>query len=270
MVVPDGENRVRVTVCELPHEPCALAFAWDALCEHTARHASDLVLLPEFAMVDAVWENKRFDDDRWAAAQSLSEAWVARLGELQVAHVVGTRPATADGRPFNQGFLWDDAHGVTPLRSKFFLPDEPGGWEAAWFDRGDATFPTFRAGALSFGLNICTELWAVETYASYAARGVQVIFSPRATSHVTVPKWVSAGVVAAVRSGAFSASSNRVDPSGKCGGAAWIIGPDGHLLASTTPESPFATCSIDLALATAARDSYPRYVFATRASYDCP
>lgn len=262
MVAQENAERVRITVCELPHEPCALAFAWDALCEHTARHASELVLLPEFAMVDAVWEKERFDDDRWAAVQSLSDAWVARLGELQVAHVVGTRPATTDGRPYNQGFLWDAAHGVTPLRSKFFLPDEPGGWEAGWFDRGDAAFPAFRAGTLSFGLNICTELWAVETYASYAACGVQVILSPRATSRVTVTKWLSAGVVAAVRSGAFSASSNRVDPSGKCGGAGWIISPDGHLMASTTPESPFATCSLDLTLPIAARDSYPRYVFA--------
>ncbi|CAN5592065.1 hypothetical protein BH09GEM1_BH09GEM1_34480 [soil metagenome] len=163
MVASDDGERLRVTVCELPHEPCALAFAWDALCAHTARQASELVLLPEFAMVDAVWEDERFDADRWCAVQSLSDAWVARLGELQAAHVVGTRPATADGRRCNQGFMWDVANGVTPLRSKFFLPDEPGGWEAGWFDRGDASFPAFRAGTLSFGLNICTELWALET-----------------------------------------------------------------------------------------------------------
>ena len=43
---------MRVTVCELPHEPEALATAWTALCEHTVRHASELVLLPELAMID--------------------------------------------------------------------------------------------------------------------------------------------------------------------------------------------------------------------------
>ena len=106
------------------------------------------------------------------------------------------------------------AWGVTPLRSKFFLPDEPGGWEANWFDRGDREFPAFQTGALSFGLNICSDLWALETYAPYAERGVHVILSPRATSRATMAKWLSVGVVAAVRSGAFSVSSNRVDPTG--------------------------------------------------------
>ena len=58
----------------------------------------------------------------------------------------------------------------------------PGNWEARWFDRGDPDFPAFHAGALTFGLNICTELWALETYGAYAVRGVQVILSPRATA----------------------------------------------------------------------------------------
>ncbi|MEP6617792.1 MAG: carbon-nitrogen hydrolase family protein [bacterium] len=251
-------------MCELPHEPKALEVAWTALCEHTERHASELVLLPEFAMVEALWQDEHFDGARWSAAQSLSDAWVARLPELHADHVVGTRPAMTGGRPFNEGYIWSVAGGLTPLRRKFFLPDEPGSWEAGWFDPGDPGFPAFHVGALSFGLNICTELWAVETYAPYAARGVQAILSPRATSRATTAKWLSVGVVAAVRSGAFSVSSNRVDPWGTCGGVGWIISPDGHILASTTPEAPFATVSIDLSAATEARDSYPRYVFDTR------
>ena len=52
---------MRVTVCELPHEPAALEAAWAALCEHTSRESSELVLLPEFAMVEPVWEAEQFD-----------------------------------------------------------------------------------------------------------------------------------------------------------------------------------------------------------------
>jgi N-carbamoylputrescine amidase len=70
------------------------------------------------------------------------------------------------------------------------------------------------------------------------------------------------GVVAAVRSGAFSLSSNRVDPTGACGGVGWIISPDGEILATTSAEAPFATIDIDLAASTAARAEYPRYIFA--------
>jgi N-carbamoylputrescine amidase len=180
---------------------------------------------------------------------------------LRVAHVVGTRPITIDDRRFNQGFFWSASGELAPLRRKFYLPDEPGNWEARWFDRGDSHFTEYHAGAWSFGLNICTELWAVETYAAYAARGVQVILSPRATAAATTNKWLSIGVVAAVRSGAFSLSSNRVDPTGACGGVGWIIDPAGCILALTTPETPFATVDIELSAASAAKHQYPRYVF---------
>jgi N-carbamoylputrescine amidase len=149
---------------------------------------------------------------------------------------------------------------LVPLRCKFFLPNEPGSWEASWFDRGDAEFNEYYSDACSFSLNICTELWAVETYAGYAARGVQVILSPRATAAATTEKWLSIGVVAAVRSGAFSLSSNRVDPSGTCGGVGWIIDPTGDVLACTSSDAPFVTVDIDLAASAAARIAYPGYV----------
>ncbi|MEO8139591.1 MAG: nitrilase-related carbon-nitrogen hydrolase, partial [Gemmatimonadota bacterium] len=214
---------MRITVCELPHESGALAAAWAGLCQHTARYQSELVLLPEFALVEPVWEEQRFDQARWTAAVARCDAWLQRLPELGAEQVVGTRPVSIDGRPFNQGYLWSAGSGLTPLRRKYFLPDEPGGWEARWFDRGDSAFQAFRAGALTFGLNICTELWALETYGAYVEQGVQVILSPRATAAATAAKWLSVGVVAAVRSGAFSVSSNRVDPTGACGGMGWII-----------------------------------------------
>jgi N-carbamoylputrescine amidase len=234
------------------------------LCEHTERHSSELVLLPELAMVDPLWEAEHFDVARWAAAEARSELWRHRLPELCVAHVVGTRPITIDDRRFNQGFFWSDSDELALLRRKFYLPDEPGGWKARRFDRGDAHFTAYDAGGWSFGLNICTELWALETYAAYAARGVPVILSPRATAAATTGKWLSVGVVAAVRSGAFSLSSNRVDPTGACGGVGWIIDPHGTIVARTTPEAPFATIDIDLSAAAAAKDDYPRYVFGGR------
>ena len=52
---------MRVTVCELPHRAHALAEAWKALVEHTVANASELVLLPEFAMAEPVWEFEQFD-----------------------------------------------------------------------------------------------------------------------------------------------------------------------------------------------------------------
>ncbi|HET7041537.1 MAG TPA: carbon-nitrogen hydrolase family protein [Gemmatimonadales bacterium] len=252
---------MRVTVCELPHERQALAEAWAQLSAHTAAHSSELVLLPEFAFVPPVWEGDGFDAMQWSAAVALADAWIDRLPELKAAHVVGTRPVSLNGRTYNEGFLWSAEEGVRPLRRKYFLPAEPGSWEQRWFDRGDATFPPFRAGNLSFGLNICTELWALESYGAYPRQGVQAILAPRATAAATTAKWLAVGAVAAVRSGAFSLSSNRVDPAGTCGGVGWIIAPDGQVLATTSSDAPAATVDLDLTAPGRARLSYPGYVF---------
>ena len=255
---------MRVTVCQLPHETTALAVAWAALCEHAAANGSQLVLLPEFAALEPIWESEDFDAARWSAIETVSETQLRRVSELRAEYVVGTRPVRIKGRRLNQAYLWTAAAGVQPLRSKYFLPDEPGNWERRWFQKGDPEFPMFHAGAVSFGVNICTELWALETYAAYAALGVELLLSPRATALATTANWLSAGVVASVRSGAFSLSSNRVDPTGACGGIGWIIDPAGQILAVTSPRKPFATCDVDLTKAAKAKDTYPRYVFGAR------
>ena len=253
---------MRVTVCELPHEHPGLEDAWARLCAHTRSQRPDAVVLPEFAFVEPVWHHEAFDQQVWDAQVAAFDSWLQRLPELGSAHVIGARPATRENLPFNEGFLWSADTGYHPLRCKHYLPSEPGGWESRWFTRGDDTFGTFQAGALRFGLNICTELWAVESYARYAATTVNAVVSPRATAAATTEKWLAIGRVAAVRSGAFSISSNRVHADGSCGGVGWIIDPDGRALALTSATSPFATVALDLDAAEKARATYPRYVFA--------
>lgn len=137
------------------------------------------------------------------------------------------------------------------------MPDEPGNWEATWFHKGDPEFRAYRVGPASFGLNICSELWALETYAGYAADRVDLVLAPRATESATRAKWLAAGVGAAVRSGAFSLSSKHVDPSGAYGGSGWIIDPSGEVQAITTRAEPFVTRDIDLTKAEKAKESYP-------------
>ena len=252
---------MQVTVCELPSQPDAVEAAWRALCAHTARVQPDLVVLPEFAWVEPVWESPTFDPARWGAAVAQTDAWMQRLPELKAACVVGARPVTDRGRPLNEGFAWTPAGGTRRLRRKFHLPDEPGGWEARWWDRGDPAFPVFDVAGHAMGLNICTELWALDTLAGYAHQGVQAILTPRAAAAATTGKWLSLGTVAAVRSGTFSISSNRVDDRDCYGGAGWIIDPDGLLMARTSAEQPFCTAAVDLSAPHRARHTYPRYVF---------
>lgn len=252
---------MKVTVCELPHELDALEATWSALCDHCAAEHSELVVLPEFVFVEPLWLLESFDAVAWSHAEEVANLWLQRLPDLKASYVVGTRPVSADGKHFNEGFLWSPGAGLTALRRKYYLPDEPGGFEARWFDRGTAEFPVYTAGQFSFGLNICTELWALDVYRRYAAMDVAAIIAPRATAAATTGKWLSLGTVAATASGCYCLSSNRVQPDGACGGVGWIIEPDGALLARTSNVEQFCTREIDPARSRQARSTYPRYVF---------
>ena len=173
-------------------------------------------------------------------------------------------PATEGGRRRIQGFAWTAETGVRPLRSKAYLPDEAGSWERRWFEPGPPEFPAFTAGALRYGLNICTELWAMESVARYPSLGVEAILTPRATALATTERWMNLAKTVAVRTGAFSLSSNRRHSDGSCGGVGWIVDPEGREIARTSEAEPFITREVDLAEAARARSAYPRYVFDER------
>lgn len=118
---------MRATVCELPYQPALLEPAWEALATHVRHEGAELVLLPEFAFVEPVWESTPFDPGRWAAAVALSDAWMARLNELGAVWVVGARPVTVAGRHYNQGFIWS-AEGGLPAAAAQVLPAPGARW----------------------------------------------------------------------------------------------------------------------------------------------
>ena len=253
---------MRITVCETPHEQPAAEKSWADLCLHCRDEGTDLLVLPEFAFLAPVWESERFDQLRWLELQREAATWLSRLPELKCSFVVGSVPATVAGKRLNQGFLWSDSDGLVPLRSKLHLPNEPGGWEARWFAKGSTEYPAYAAGPLRFGLNICTELWALETFGPYAKADVHAVVTPRATAAATTERWVALAKTVAVRAGVFSLSSNRRHQDGSCGGVGWIIDPEGTELARTCASSPAVTRDIELADCANAKFRYPRYVFA--------
>ena len=253
---------MRVTVCETPHDRSRSERAWKALCSHVRDEGSELLVLPEFAFLEPVWEHKRCDQRRWDSLEMEASSWLSRLHELNCSWVIGSVPTSSAGSPLNQGFLWSVASGVIFLRSKRYLPNEPGGWEARWFTKGTEEFPVYSAGPLKFGLNICTELWALETFGPYAKAGVHAVVSPRATAEATTERWVALAKTVAVRAGTFSLSSNRRHEDGSCGGVGWIVDPEGNELARTSRSSPAVTLEVDLNASLLAKSGYPRYVFA--------
>ena len=256
---------MKVTVCAFPAGPTGLESAWNALGEHVRSEGSDLVLLPEMPFSRWLAARETVDPSAWEAAVEDHERWAGRLIELGAPAIVATRPIVDGGRRYNQGFVWERGATVRDVHRKRMLPDEPGFHEATWYEPGPDTFEVFTVAGTRMAFAICTELWFHRPFREYARDDVQILLCPRATLAPSVDKWLAGGRAAAVVSGAYCVSSNFAGPAeggdDPWGGLGWIVEPEeGAVLATTSEAEPFRTVDIDLAVADAAKGTYPRYV----------
>lgn len=262
---------MRITVCELPEDREEFEDAWGRLADHVAAADADVVLVPEMPFSEWLAATRDVDDDAWERAVRKHDEWIDRLDDLAPATVLGSRPTLSEGRHFNDGFVWTPDEGSRLVHRKTYLPDEPGYWEATWYESGDDEFVPFDCAGAKTGFMVCTDLWAAEKAREYGQAGAQLIANPRATELGTLEKWRAGARTMSVLSGAFLASSNRVgfadDTTADTpfGGGGWIIDPDGTVLAETSRAQPFTTVDVDLSAAESARETYPRPAFDERA-----
>ena len=253
---------MKVTVCQLNDESSALAYDWAALVTHVKAEASQLVLLPEMPFYPWFAASRSFQSEVWDAAVRAHEKWQERFPELAPATILGSRPVNRGGVRNNEGFLWSRSSGYLATHLKYYLPDEVGYWEASWYTRGDGSFEPVLSDAVGVGFTICTDLWFLDQARRYGQRGVHILANPRATERATNEKWLTGGRAAAIVSGAYSLSSNRVSApthSQPFGGQGWIVDPDGAVIGVTSVNQPFLTLDIDLRHANDAKSTYPRY-----------
>jgi len=255
---------MRLTVCEMPNDATAFADAWDRLVEYVGDQKSDLVLLPEMPFYRWLSQTNGVDPAEWRQSVRTHDEWITRLEELAPATVISSRPVVEDGKHHNVGFVWEPKTGVSDIHAKHYLPDEPGFWEASWYERGDGSFSIAETSHAKVGFLICTELWFTQHARKYGKQGAHIIVCPRATPTSTALKWLSGGQAAAVVSGAFCLSSNLSGTTAEGGdfaGVGWIVEPEeGEVLGQTSSKEPFLTIDVDLKCADHAKTTYPRYV----------
>lgn len=247
--------KLRVTVCELPDDPDDFAGAWTRLQAHARAESSDLLVLNEAPFDRWFARSDEYHEHTWNEAVENHAGAVGRL-DLDCP-VLSTAPVTSGDRRHNQAFSWTPTDGVEPWRRKAYLPDEESVYEATWYHRALDQPDVRRIGGASIGVLICTELWRFEWASQLGQLGAHIIATPRASGSDSLEKWRTGGKAAAICSGAFSVSSNRVGSG--FGGGGWIFSPDGEELASTNAQAPFVTTSIDLLEAEEAKTTYPRY-----------
>ena len=248
---------MRTTVCQLRTAAGALEEDWAGLVAHVERERSDLVVLPEMCFAPWFAAERPTGDGPWTASVEAHERWLARLRELPAA-VLGSRPVERAVGRRNEAFAADVGGPVRPLHDKSYLPDEPGFWEASWYERGDGGHAVTQVGGVRAGVLVCTELWFSEHARAFGRDGAHVVATPRCTPVATRDRWLAGGRACAVVSGAWSLSSNSAEP--EHGGGGWAIDPEGDVIATTAADRPWVTVDIDLDAADAAKALYPRYV----------
>lgn len=254
---------MRLAVCEAPAELDPHGTSWRIFAERVRAAAADVVLLPE--MPFGRWIATRPEPDAMWLDESrrVHEEGLARLGDLGVPVVLATRPVSEDGHIVNQAFVWDQQHGVAPVHTKQYFPDEDGYYEARWFARGETHFRLAEVEGLKTGFLICTEVMFNEWARRYGRMGADLIVVPRATPRPSTRRWRTAVSMAAIVSGCWVASSNRGgrDADGQeFGGRGWILDPYGDVVVQTSPVEPVVTAEIDPGRVRAAQREYPCYV----------
>ena len=245
-----------VATCEFPDQADQADTMWQRLAAEFKESPVDLLVLPELAGVDSFWASPIFDEAVWRQAVAIHAKLEEHLRPIAAKRIVGTRALVDGGKRWNETFLWSPERGFVRGRAKALLPQQEGGWEETWFDRGARYPEAAHDGELCFSEMVCTELMVSTAARGLGQSGVQLIAAPRATGGH--PRWEIASRMTAIAAGAFVVTANR--RGARLAGGSWIVAPDGDILARTDLAAPVTRLEIDLALTASARLTYPRNV----------
>jgi N-carbamoylputrescine amidase len=252
---------MNIAICQLPDALTHDSLPWARFVRRIERMQPDVILLNEMP----------FGRGPRAPTPSTN---TSLLREHRGAHAGAAFPAPtalrrdrltplrSRDRLANEGFLLAGGQ-YRAVHHKQYFPQEAGFYEHSWFAANRAGFETFDHGGVRFGMLLCTELMFNEWARHYRRRGAHVIVVPRA-SGTSVETWHTAARMAAIVSGCYVLSSNRVsarlDVEPLFGGVGFAYSPTGALLHETSDGLPMAVVPIDVERVKHAQRGYPCYV----------
>ena len=167
----------------------------------------------------------------------------------------------------NLACLWDAEGRLCLQYAKMHLPQEPGFWEADYFDPGtegpgvcdDLGFP--------LGVQICSDIQRPFGASYLMAEGCGAILAPRATERDTYEQWRRVYQVMARLHSTYVLSVNRPVPEHNVplGGPSLVVDPTGEVVAEAADRVLWSElCPAQLV---AARREYPGYLGQPQSTY---
>ena len=186
---------------------------------------------------------------------------IEALIDLKLAAIISSRPVCKGNRLANEAFVLEKGM-ARPLHRKHYFPNEPGWFESEWYAGEGSDFDVAEVLGIRVGVLLCTEAMFNERARAYGRQKASLIVIPRA-SGMNLESWKIAGAMAALVSGAYVVSSNRVGRSAggtEFGGGGFAYAPHAKLLSVTSSAHPVQTFNLDPTLSAAAQLDYPCYV----------
>ncbi|MCB1625291.1 MAG: carbon-nitrogen hydrolase family protein [Pseudomonadales bacterium] len=255
MAKPD---RPRVSVWQLPDNLSLEHPAWHDLVLRVEHERPDLVVLNEMPFGQWIARRDVFDAAAAMASVAEHERALKALQHLPTA-VISSRPIQVKNRLANEAFLIADGN-YQVLHHKQYFPQESGFCEETWFAAARRGFDVIEFRGVRIGVLLCTELMFTEWARHYRRQGAHIIVSPRA-SGPHMRHWDTAARMAAISSGCYTLSSNRVsdpyEPGPHFGGRGFVYAPTGDLLGATSVATPCLSIDLDLSLVARAQRDFP-------------
>jgi N-carbamoylputrescine amidase len=234
---------------------------WSAVAADVVKAAPEVLITNEMPFGPWLAASPNFDAERAKKSVQIHEDGLDALQALKIPIVISSRPVIAGARLANEAFVLD--HGrFRFLHQKHFFPAEEGWFETEWFRTAKPGFEAMEIDGLRIGALLCTELMFNERARAYGRAGAHLVAVPRATGRSLV-QWKTAGAMAAIASGCYVLSSNRVGSGSggpTFGGGAYAFAPDGSLLSESNEQCSIVVVNLDKALAEEQKSCYPVYV----------
>ena len=234
---------------------------WSAVAADVIKAAPGVLITNEMPFGPWVAASRNFDVERAKGSVQIHEDGLGALQALKVPIVISSRPVIAGGRLANEAFILERGC-YRFLHQKHFFPAEEGWFETEWFKTAKPGFEVMEIGGLRIGALLCTELMFNERARAYGRAGAHLIAVPRATGRSLAP-WKTAGAMAAIVSGCYVVSSNRVGSGSggpTFGGGGYAFAPDGSLLSESDEERSIVVFDLDKGLSEQQKSRYPVYV----------
>ncbi|KGE00075.1 nitrilase [Achromobacter sp. RTa] len=252
---------MRICIMESPVDLAPQGATWEGIAERIGELAPDLLVTSELPFGSWLAASSTYDAARAAESLRIHEAGLEALAALNVPAIVSSRPVPAGKRLANEAYALEGGR-YTRLHHKQYFPQEPGYFEATWFEPAMEGFEVFEVGGIRLGVQLCTELMFNERSRRYGRDGAELIVAPRASSAST-RRWLTAGAMAALVSGCYVVSSNRAGRAAGgqvFGGCAFAFQPDGEPLATSTDSEAIVVVDVDPRRSRAQQLQYPCYV----------